>query len=77
LFNFSIGLIVISGVNVLNTLTALWAVSGMIAFATYLVRCGRRHEHSLAELVVQFFCATMLGVIALIGIISNRDNHPN
>ena len=53
-------------------LSLFWASCGVTAFATHVVR--RRARHDRIELTLQLIGATMLGVIALIGVLTNPDN---
>ena len=60
-------------VILVEVLTIFWASCGVIAFATYLVRRRNRLKGDCAELPFQFIAATILGVIALVGVLTNKE----
>jgi hypothetical protein len=59
-------------VKVFEVLSVFWLSCGVTAFATHVVR--RRARRNRKELTLQLIGATVLGVIALIGVLTNADN---
>jgi hypothetical protein len=60
-------------VTILEMFAIIWGACGVAAFAAYTLR--RRHGVGAdwLELPVQLVASTLLGVIALIGVITNED----
>jgi hypothetical protein len=56
-----------------QVLAIFWASCGIFAFATYVVRRRDRLKGNWGELPFQFIAATILGVIALIGVLTNKE----
>lgn len=59
-------------VKVFEFLSVLWLSCGVTAFATHVVR--RRALHDGKDLLLQLTGAMILGVVALIGVLTNADN---
>ena len=60
-------------VIILEVMTVFWGICGVVAFVTYLIRCGRRLQGDWLELPFQFVAAVLLGMIALVGVLTNED----
>ena len=60
---------------IVENLAVLWAACGVVAFATHFMRRGGGFDGGWADLSFRFIGATILGAIALIGVLMN-DNGP-
>jgi hypothetical protein len=58
----------------IHALILVWVICGMIAFGAFLLRRRGIVASEWVELSVQFVAAAMLGVVALVGVLTNDDH---